>query len=102
MFGMSDVFVMPSVSEPFGISPLEAMQAGVPVVISRQSGVSEILTHAIKVDYWDIDAMADAICGILHYPAISKMLSEKGKEESNAFRWTDSARHVRDVYCSLV
>ncbi|HWS00452.1 MAG TPA: glycosyltransferase family 4 protein [Prolixibacteraceae bacterium] len=102
MFGMSDVFVMPSVSEPFGISPLEAMQAGVPVVISRQSGVSEILTNAVKVDFWDIDAMADAICGILQYPAVSKMLSEKGKEESNAFRWTDSARHVRDVYCSLV
>jgi len=102
MYGMSDVYVMPSVSEPFGISPLEAMQSGVPVIISRQSGVSEILTNAIKVDYWDVDALADAICGILKYPAVSKILSENGREESNNFRWTDSARHVRAIYRSLV
>ena len=102
LYAMSDVYVMPSVSEPFGISPLEAMQAGVPVIISRQSGVSEILTNAIKVDYWDLDALVDAICGILKYPAVSKMLSESGKEESGKLRWTDAARHVRDIYRSLL
>ncbi|MBA4322191.1 MAG: 4-alpha-glucanotransferase, partial [Odoribacter sp.] len=69
MLSMSDVYIMPSVSEPFGISPLEAMQSNVPVIISKQSGVAEILTHAVKVDFWDIDAMADAIYGILTYPA---------------------------------
>ena len=65
---MSDVYVMPSVSEPFGISPLEAMKSNVPVIISKQSGVAEVLDYAIKVDYWDVDAMADAIYGLLKYP----------------------------------
>ena len=63
MFAMSDVYVMPSVSEPFGISPLEAMRSNVPVVISKQSGVAEVLNHVMKVDFWDVDAMADAIYG---------------------------------------
>ena len=79
MLSMSDVYIMPSVSEPFGISPLEAMQSNVPVIISKQSGVAEILTHAVKVDFWDIDAMADAIYGILTYPALSKCLLKTGK-----------------------
>lgn len=65
MFRLSDVYVMPSVSEPFGISPLEAMRSGVPVIISRQSGVAEVLDYAIKVNYWDVDALADAIYGLL-------------------------------------
>jgi glycosyltransferase involved in cell wall biosynthesis len=73
MLAMSDVYIMPSVSEPFGISPLEAMQSNVPVIISKQSGVAEILTHAVKTDFWDIDAMADAIYGILNYPALASM-----------------------------
>ncbi len=102
MYCMSDVYVMPSVSEPFGISPLEAMQAGVPVIISKQSGVSEILSHAIKVDFWDVDAFADAICGILKYPALAGMMSKQGMAESCKLKWTDSANHVRDIYKSLV
>ena len=65
MFRDSDVYVMPSVSEPFGISPLEAMEMGVPSIISKQSGCAEILTNVIKTDYWDIDAMADAINSIV-------------------------------------
>ena len=79
MLHYSDVFVMPSVSEPFGITPLEAMQAGVPVIISKQSGVSEILSHAIKVDFWDVEAIADAIHALLSYKALSNVLSEQGK-----------------------
>ena len=81
MFSISDVYVMPSVSEPFGISPLEAMQSNVPVIISHQSGVSEVLQYAMKVDFWDIDAMADAIYGILNYSALSDMFKVYGKEE---------------------
>ncbi|HLN20432.1 MAG TPA: glycosyltransferase family 4 protein [Bacteroidales bacterium] len=98
MLYMSDVYIMPSVSEPFGISPLEAMQSNVPVIISKQSGVAEILTHAVKVDFWDIDAMADAIYGILNYPALANMFIINGREEVIRLKWDNSARHVRDIY----
>jgi glycosyltransferase involved in cell wall biosynthesis len=98
MLGMSDVYVMPSVSEPFGISPLEAMQSNVPVIISKQSGVAEVLTHAVKVDFWDIEAMADAIYGILTYPALSRMFVTNGKEEVEKLKWERAARQVRDIY----
>ena len=98
MLSMSDVYIMPSVSEPFGISPLEAMQSNVPVIISKQSGVSEILTHAVKTDFWDIDAMADAIYGILNYPALASMFIKNGKEEVIRLKWDNSARHVKDIY----
>lgn len=98
MLEMSDVYIMPSVSEPFGISPLEAMQSNVPVIISKQSGVAEILTHAVKTDFWDIDAMADAIYGILNYPALANMFIRNGKEEVIRLKWDNSARHVRDIY----
>jgi glycosyltransferase involved in cell wall biosynthesis len=102
MLDMSDVYIMPSVSEPFGISPLEAMQSNVPVIISKQSGVAEILTHAVKTDFWDIDAMADAIYGILNYPALANMFIKNGKEEVIRLKWDNSARHVRDIYKRVI
>ena len=102
MFLLSDVYVMPSVSEPFGISPLEAMQSNVPVIISKQSGVSEILTHAVKVDYWDIDAMADAIYGIVKYDALANGFKEEGKEEVDNLKWANAALNVHDVYTSAI
>ena len=98
MLSLSDVFVMPSVSEPFGIVPLEAMQSRVPVIISKQSGVSEILTYAIKVDFWDINAMADAIYALVKYPSLSNMFVKHGKEEVDNLKWKYSARHVREIY----
>lgn len=102
MFAMSDVYVMPSISEPFGISPLEAMQAHVPVVISKQSGVSEVLRYAIKVDFWDIDAMADAIYGILRYPALAKFFAEKGADDVNNLKWEKVGKQLLDLYNQLV
>lgn len=102
MFQLSDVYVMPSVSEPFGISPLEAMQSNVPVIISRQSGVAEILRHAVKIDFWDTHAMADAIYGILNYPALHDVFSKYGKNEVEGLKWETSAKHVRDVYYNVV
>ncbi len=102
MLDMSDVYIMPSVSEPFGISPLEAMQSNVPVIISKQSGVAEILTHAVKTDFWDIDAMADSIYAILNYPALSNMFIKNGKEEVIRLKWDNSARHVRDIYYRVI
>lgn len=101
MFAMSDIYVMPSVSEPFGISPLEAMRSNVPVIISKQSGVSEILIHAIKVDFWDIDAIADAIYGLLNYEALSKMFRRLGKDEVERLKWENSAVTLINIYQSL-
>lgn len=102
MFGMSDVYVMPSISEPFGISPLEAMRANVPAVISKQSGVAEVLQHAIKVDFWDIDATADAIHALLHYPALSSLFIKNGKEEVDSLKWEHVARKLKGIYESVI
>lgn len=101
MFALSDVYVMPSVSEPFGISPLEAMQSHVPVIISKQSGVSEVLDYAVKVDYWDVDAMADAIYALVQYPALGEMVVRQGLEELAELKWETAARKVKDVYESV-
>ncbi|MBO7194719.1 MAG: glycosyltransferase [Alistipes sp.] len=98
MFQLSDVYIMPSVSEPFGISPLEAMRANVPVIISKQSGVAEVFDNAVKVDYWDVDAMADAIYGFVKYPALSKMFAEKGLEEVTGLKWNNAAAKIKAVY----
>ncbi len=102
MLAMSDVFVMPSVSEPFGIVPLEAMRSNVPVVISKQSGVSEILQHAMKVDFWDVHALADSIYGLLQYNGISKMFSHYGRQEVDSLKWENAAFKVKEVYQELV
>ncbi|MEA4936133.1 MAG: glycosyltransferase family 4 protein [Paludibacter sp.] len=98
MLAESDVYIMPSVSEPFGISPLEAMQVGTPSIISKQSGCAEILTHAIKTDYWDIDEMADAIYAIVKYPAMYNSLRNLGREEVNNIKWYDAGLKVRTIY----
>ena len=98
MFQLSDVYIMPSVSEPFGISPLEAMRANVPSIISKQSGVAEVLDYAVKVDYWDVDAMADAIYGFVKYPALAKMFAEKGLEEVTGLKWNNAAAKIKTVY----
>lgn len=98
MLGESDVYMMPSVSEPFGISPLEAMQVGTPSIISKQSGCAEILNHAIKTDYWDIDAMADYIHAIVKYPAMYKTLHEEGLTEVNNIKWEYAGQKVRRIY----
>lgn len=102
MLAESDVYIMPSVSEPFGISPLEAMQVGTPTIISKQSGCAEILNHAIKIDYWDIDAMADAIYAIVKNPAMYKSLRELGRDEVNNIKWYDAGLKVREIYESVM
>ena len=101
MFAFSDVYVMPSVSEPFGISPLEAMRSNVPTIISKQSGVAEVLHHAIKVDFWDIDALADSIYGLLPYPALSSTAVKNGLNEVNALRWDNAAFKIKEIYTQL-
>ncbi len=102
MLKSSDVYVMPSVSEPFGISPLEAMQVGVPTIISKQSGCAEILDRAIKVDYWDIDALADAIYAIISYPSLYDFMRTEGKDEVDQIKWEYAGRKVIDIYKRLL
>lgn len=102
MFRYSDVYVMPSVSEPFGISPLEAMRCGVPTIISKQSGVSEVLQHAIKVDYWDVNALADAIYGVLAYPKLSHSLQKEGLAEVGALKWEHAASELKHIYQTFI
>ena len=98
MYAMSDLYIMPSVSEPFGISPLEAIQSNVPVIISKQSGVSEVIDNAIKIDFWDIESLADAIYGVLNYKALADLLKNKSKQEVNYLTWDKVATKVREIY----
>lgn len=102
MYAMANIYVMPSVSEPFGISPLEAMALDVPVIVSRQSGVSEVLRNALKVDFWDVQDLANKIIALLKYPALHEQLTDEGWEEVRRIRWEDPAGLVRDVYRELV
>ncbi len=101
MLAMSDVYVMPSVSEPFGIMPLEAMQAGIPTIISRQSGVSEVLRNVIKVDFWDIDEMADAVYALGTQKVLSDTLSVQGRYESESVTWGKAADKLSELYTEL-
>ncbi len=102
MFALSDVYVMPSVSEPFGIAPLEAMRSNVPVIVSRQSGVAEVLQHALKVDFWDINGLADAIYGLLRYQALSKTFRNFGKLEVDNLKWESVAAKVNQIYYEIM
>ena len=102
MFRDSDVYVMPSVSEPFGISPLEAMEMGVPSIISKQSGCAEILDNVIKTYYWDIDAMADAMHALVSYPALHIELRDKGIEEIHQITWEKAGKKVIDIYNQVI
>lgn len=98
VFRMADVYVMPSVSEPFGIAPLEAMRNDVPVIISKQSGVSEVLTHALKVDFWDIDEMANKIVAVLRHPPLGATLREHGSFELRKLTWDGAAQKCVQAY----
>ena len=102
VFQMADLFVMPSVSEPFGLVPLEALRNDVPVIISKQSGVAEVLTHALKVDFWDINEMANKIVAVLRHPPLRATLREHGNFEVRRFSWSDAAQKCREVYESVM
>ncbi|MBN1555249.1 MAG: glycosyltransferase [Phycisphaerae bacterium] len=101
IFQMADLYVMPSVSEPFGIAPLEALSHNVPVIISKQSGVSEVLTHVLKVDFWDIDEMANKILAVLRHEPLQRTLRQQAPFELSKLSWRDSAQKLKDVYTRL-
>jgi len=98
VFKMADVYVMPSVSEPFGIAPLEAISHDVPVIISKQSGVAEVLTHVLKVDFWDTDEMANKIVAVLRHPPLSSTLRRHADMELRSLTWDGAATRCREVY----
>jgi len=102
IFRMADLYVMPSVSEPFGIAPLEALSHNVPVIISKQSGVSEVLTHVLKVDFWDTDEMANKILAVLRHPPLQRTLRQHGRIELRKLSWHDSASKLNEIYERLI
>ena len=102
VFKMADLYVMPSVSEPFGIAPLEAMSHDVPVIVSKQSGVSEILNHALKVDFWDVNEMANKIVAVLRHPPLASTLRQHGSFDVRKRTWVDAARECVGVYGQAV
>jgi glycosyltransferase involved in cell wall biosynthesis len=97
-YEMADLYVMPSVSEPFGIAPLEALKHHVPVLVSKSSGIAETLRNALKVDFWDINEMANKIIAVLRHPPLQESLRANGRAEALRFRWEDSAARVNEVY----
>ncbi len=98
LFAAADVVVMPSVSEPFGIIPLESMSNGTPVIMSKQSGVAEVVTHALKVDFWDTDAMADKILSIIRHLVLKQTLSHEGKRQVKDITWDKAAKKTASIY----
>ncbi|MFC1781749.1 glycosyltransferase family 4 protein [Planctomycetota bacterium] len=102
IYKMADLYVMPSVSEPFGIAPLEALDNDVPVIISKQSGVSEVLMHALKVDFWDVTEIANKIIAVLKYPPLQMTLRSHGNFEVRKLRWSDSAEKCLRIYNEML
>jgi len=98
IYQISSAYVMPSVSEPFGITALEAVSAGTPVIVSKTAGVSEAFHNCLSVDFWDTDEMANKIVSLLRYEPLWKTLSEKGKQEIELFTWDNVAEHTLSVY----
>jgi len=98
LYQAADLYVMPSVSEPFGIIPLEAIVNGTPVIISKQTGVSEVLSHALKVDFWDVDEMANKILGVLQNESLGKTLLDESQKEVRKITWKTAAKKVLVVY----
>ncbi len=101
-YRMADIYVMPSVSEPFGITPLEAMRNGTPTIISKQSGVSEIVNNCLKVDFWDVNEIANKIIAVLKYKALKNELSKHGLIEIKKFSWDKTAKEIINVYNTLL
>lgn len=94
----ADVYVMPSVSDPFGISCLEAMYASTPVIVSNQSGISEVVDNVMKVDYWDVDTIADNVVRLLRDPQYASELANRGAAEARTITWDHPASRCMAVY----
>ncbi len=102
LYQSADLYVLPSVSEPFGITPLESLVNGTPVIVSYQSGVAEVLRHALKVDFWDTDELANQIIAVLRHPVLYQTLKQYGGEEVKKITWTAAAQKCLDLYHRLL
>ncbi len=102
IYQFSDVYVLPSVSEPFGITVLEAMKNGVPVITSKNSGVIEIVRHCLKVDFWDIDEMSNKILALLKYDTLHNSLRENSLDEVSRITWKGSTEKCIEIYRNLL
>lgn len=102
LYQMADVFVMPSVSEPYGIVALEAVAAGTPTIISKQSGVAETLKNVWTVDFWDVQKMSRQILNALNFPSFSREIAKMAQQEATALTWESAARKTLDVYRSVL
>jgi len=102
LFAMSDLYIMPSVSEPFGITPLEAMKHGIPVIVSKQSGIAEILDNVVKVDFWDVPKLSQSIIDILNRPHLTDSMRENNRRTLESISWEHSACHVIDLYNQVI
>lgn len=101
-YALADLFVMPSVSEPFGITALEAMRLGTPVIVSKQSGVAESVKNVLTVDFWDTEKMADLMLSVLESPELYNQLSTRGSREASTLTWERAGREVRRVIDEVV
>lgn len=97
-FAIADLFVMPSVSEPFGLTPLEATAYGTPTLVTRQSGVSEVLKNSLKVDFWDVHEMANQILAVVQHDALRRELTAGAYREVSSLSWARPAELITDIY----
>ncbi|OHB00200.1 MAG: hypothetical protein A3E94_01280 [Candidatus Zambryskibacteria bacterium RIFCSPHIGHO2_12_FULL_44_12b] len=102
VYAASDVYVMPSVSEPFGITPLEAALHGVPAIISKVSGVKEVLTHSLVSDFWDVDDMADKVISVLENQSLKNTLGNNSAIQIKSINWREAAKKCIDMYTELL
>jgi glycosyltransferase involved in cell wall biosynthesis len=102
IYGISSVYVMPSVSEPFGITALEAISAGTPTITSKTAGFSEAFKNCLRVDFWDTDEMANKIISLLRYDPLHRVISSEGKKEIEIFTWDRVANKTIDVYSGVI
>lgn len=100
-YKMADMYVMPSVSDPFGITALEAMKNKAPVIVSKQSGVSEVIRHCLKVDFWDVNEISNKIVSLLRYKPLHETLKENAYFEVKKFNWDTPAEKCIEVYNEL-
>ncbi len=102
LYRAADLYILPSVSEPFGLTPLESLINGTPVMVSKQSGVSEVVKNALKVDFWDVDEMANQIISVLQNEPLKKQLAELGRDEVYHLTWQRAAEQCASLYRKIV